>query len=73
LYILLYFVRLACAETFNPSPLPLHKGRALKPPPYVRGIEGVRHGKVKGTELEKHMVLDANLPDEITAKSDQSI
>jgi hypothetical protein len=31
-----------CDETFNPSPLPLHKGRALKPPPYVRGIEGVK-------------------------------
>ncbi len=31
------------------------------------------YGRVKGTELEKHIVLDANLADVITAKSDQSI
>jgi len=31
------------------------------------------YGKVKGTELEKHIVLDADLPDAITAKSAQSI
>jgi hypothetical protein len=31
------------------------------------------YGKVKGTELEKHIVLDADTPDGITAKSEQSI
>ena len=31
------------------------------------------YGRVKGTEPEKHIVLDANLPDTITVKSDQSI
>ena len=31
------------------------------------------YGKVKGTELEKHIVLDADTPDAITVKPDQSI
>lgn len=33
----------------------------------------IAYGKIKGTELEKHIVVDANQPDTITAKSDQSI
>lgn len=33
----------------------------------------IAYGKVKGTELEKHIVLDADVPDSITAKSNQSI
>jgi hypothetical protein len=31
------------------------------------------YGKVKGTELVKHIALDADTPDVITTKSDQSI
>ncbi len=33
----------------------------------------IAYGKIKGTELEKHIVLDADEPDTITSKSDQSI
>jgi len=44
-------------ETFNPSPLPLHKGRALKPPPYVRGIEGVKGYCFESDKVEPWLVL----------------